>query len=36
MKMVALFSQSPGILRESWYEALPLKEEPEFLPDCQP
>lgn len=33
--MVALFSQSPRILWESWYEALPLKEEPEFLPDCQ-
>ena len=27
---------SPGILWDSWYEALPLKEEPALLPNCRP
>lgn len=27
---------SPRVLWESWYEAVPLKEEPGFLPNYQP
>ena len=30
------FDKYPRILWKSWYEALPLKEEPELLPNCQP
>ncbi|XP_052619437.1 60S ribosomal protein L27a isoform X3 [Peromyscus californicus insignis] len=30
------FLESSRLLWESWYETLPLKEEPELLSDCQP